>query len=285
MIKKRDNAMGEEARVQKLMKKTRKLEAAENKPGSILSENKVTGWSLNFPIKGTCQPSKLCIETCYFATGMTAWTNSLRKQLWNYESCVEDPIAFAKEVIKEYDKKIKGKSDFLRWNGGGDLFPEAVEALNWIGEHRPDLVIWVVTRKPTTAALLGNWPNIYLHFSLDKHSLDRQQKVMDMLDDDMKERIFFSYQTESGEIPDMYELMDRGVALFFFDNYKVPPLFFAELRAQMADYLTRWDALCPLNTRRSSGKSIEGTCNECRMCFDGRWEDVLYTDNGKRFGY
>jgi len=81
--------MADKARVVKLIQKTKKLEAAENKPGSILSENKVSGWSLNFPIKGTCKPSKLCVETCYYAAGMTTWTNSLRKQLWNYETCVK----------------------------------------------------------------------------------------------------------------------------------------------------------------------------------------------------
>ena len=43
--------MVDKARVVKLIQKTKKLEAAENKPGSILSENKVSGWSLNFPIK------------------------------------------------------------------------------------------------------------------------------------------------------------------------------------------------------------------------------------------
>ena len=30
-----------------------------------LSSNKVTGDSVNFPVAGTCQPSKVCAQTCY----------------------------------------------------------------------------------------------------------------------------------------------------------------------------------------------------------------------------
>jgi len=262
--------MADAARVVKLIQKTKTLDAAENRPGSLLSENMVSGWSLNFPIKGTCKPSKLCVETCYYAAGMTTWTNSLRKQLWNYEACVEDPIWFAKEIVKEYDKKIKGKTDFLRWNGGGDLFPEAVEALNWIGENRPDLVIWVVTRIPEMAGRVENWPNIYLHFSLDKHSLKRRVDLRELFDEfGMKDRIFFSYQCEKGEHPDIRDLMENHeVKLFFYDNYKITPLQYPEIAANE----DMWGAMCPLNIRRTKGDTIEGTCNECRKCFNGHWE-------------
>ena len=263
--------MADKARVVKLIQKTKTLEAADNRPANILSENSVAGWSLNFPIKGTCKPSKLCVETCYYAAGMNAWSNSLRKQLWNYDKCVEDPIAFAEEIIKEYDKKVKGKNDFLRWNGGGDLFPEAVVALNWIGENRPDMVIWVVTRKPKMAVKIQDWPNIYVHFSLDKHSLDRRTKVLELYGDNpMKDRLFFSYQTESGEYPDMEYLMDEhDVKLFFYDNYKIPPLYYSTIAAN----LKTWFALCPLNVKKANEEDITGTCNECRKCFNGHWEE------------
>ena len=36
---------------------------------TVLSHNKVTGWSVNLPIAKTCQPSKVCINTCYFSKG------------------------------------------------------------------------------------------------------------------------------------------------------------------------------------------------------------------------
>ena len=31
---------------------------------------------------------------------------------------------------------------FMRWNGGGDLFAENVEAINYLGRKRPDIKIW-----------------------------------------------------------------------------------------------------------------------------------------------
>ena len=262
-------SMKKPARVTKLIQKTKTLDPSNNKPATVLSENKVTGWSLNFPIQKTCQPSKLCIETCYFASGMTTWTNSLRKQLWNYESCVEDPIAFAEDIISQYDKKIKGKTDFLRWNGGGDLFLESTEALNYIGQTRPDIVIWIVTRRPDMAKRIENHPNLYVHFSLDRESMTRRKTVLSLLTPEMRKRVFFSYQTAAGEEPDMTKLMKEGVKLFFFDNYRVP---LGTYWAAKEEKGARWDALCPLNKMRSEGKDIEGACNACRRCFDGSWE-------------
>ena len=232
------------------------------RPTDILSANKVSGWSLNFPIQGTCNPSKLCIKTCYYAAGMTAWTNSLRKQMWNHRTCVEDPIWFADEVVKEYRKR---SLTYLRWNGGGDLFPESVEALHHIGEFYPDVVIWVVTRIPAMAAMVKNYPNLHLHFSLDKESMIRKEQVM-ALEPPMGDRLFFSYQCDKGEYPDMSALIAKGVSLFFFDNYKVPPLLYATLLAKAGP---EYGALCPLNIRKAKGDSIEGTCGECKRCFDG----------------
>jgi hypothetical protein len=251
------------------------------RPSRILSENKVAGWSLNFPIQGTCKPSKLCIKTCYYAAGMTAWTNSLRKQMWCYEECVKDPISFAEEVVKEYRKY---SLTYLRWNGGGDLFPESVRALNHIGENHPDVVVWIVTRIPEMAVGVRNYPNLHLHFSLDKESLNRAAQVMDLFaqtysDEDSRsfeDRIFFSYQCDKGEYPDMDYLIRQGVSLFFFDNYEVPALLYAELLSKDG---AAYDALCPLNIRKAKGKSIEGTCNECRRCFDGTLSGPVYLKN------
>tara|TARA_Y100000004_G_scaffold173794_1_gene211976 strand:+ start:292 stop:1122 length:831 start_codon:yes stop_codon:yes gene_type:complete len=265
--------MADAPRVTKVIKKTKEIRKKIEddldempdlkRPNDILSANKVAGWSLNFPIQGTCKPSKLCIKTCYYAAGMTAWTNSLRKQMWNYQACVNDPIWFAEEVVKEYRKR---SLTYLRWNGGGDLFNGSVDALNHIGENHPDVVIWIVTRIPEMAAKVGNYPNLHLHFSLDKESMVRKLKMNEM-DFPMKDRIFFSYQCDKDEYPDMdYLIKAHGVSLFFFDNYKVPPLLYHELKSK-AD--VKYDSLCPLNIRKANEESIEGTCGECRRCFDG----------------
>jgi hypothetical protein len=243
-------------RVTKVIKKANELTPAEKRPGSLLSGNKVTGYSVNFPIANTCQPSKVCIETCYYAAGATTWNASLRKQLWLMQHCINDPAQFAEEIVKEYRKK---KLDYLRWNGGGDLFPASVEALNHIGEHHPDVVIWIVTRIPHMAAIVGDYESLHLHFSLDRHSLERREAAIKLVE----RPIFFSYQCEKGEKPDVKHLtQNHGVSLFFFDNYYLTDPIYEEQFKQF---------LCPLNLNRTNTGDITGSCGECRRCFNGHW--------------
>jgi hypothetical protein len=47
---------------------------------SILSFNKVTGHSVNFPISETCRPTAVCLKYCYFAKGPNSWPDSLSHQ-------------------------------------------------------------------------------------------------------------------------------------------------------------------------------------------------------------
>ncbi len=58
---------------------------------TVLSHNKVTGWSVNLPIAKTCQPSKVCINTCHFSKGGSSWPASLTKQVRVYNSIKGDP--------------------------------------------------------------------------------------------------------------------------------------------------------------------------------------------------
>ena len=243
-------------RVSRVIEKTKGMSPSAKRPNSLLSQNKVVGYSVNFPIHRTCKPTKVCIETCYYAVGTTTWNRSLRKQLWIYEYCVNDPISFAEEVVSEYHKKgLK----YLRWNGGGDLFLESTIALNYIGENYPDVVLWVVSRIPDMVGLLEDYPNIHLHFSLDKHSLDRREKVLDLA----KRPIFFSYQCMKEEKPDVEDLVNNhGVSLFFFDNYYLTDSIYEE---QFLDFL------CPLNLDRTNEGDISGSCEKCSRCFNGHW--------------
>lgn len=243
-------------RVTKVIKKAGELDPSEKRPVSLLSGNKVTGYSVNFPIANTCRPSKVCIETCYYAAGATAWNASLRKQLWLMQHCIENPVEFAEEIVSEYRKK---KLNYLRWNGGGDLFPASVEALNHIGKNHPDVIIWIVTRIPEMAALVNQHDSLYVHFSLDKHSLERREQVKSLT----KRPIFFSYQCEKGEKPDVEDLtQNQGVSLFFFDNYYLTDPIYEEKFKQF---------LCPLNLNRTNTGDITGSCGECRRCFNGHW--------------
>ncbi len=67
----------------------------------ILSRSKVTGYSVNFPILKTCKPTEVCLKTCYFSVGLNTSKSSLNHQLNNYYDCIEDPISFANQIIRE----------------------------------------------------------------------------------------------------------------------------------------------------------------------------------------
>lgn len=213
-----------------------------------LSYNKVTGYSVNLPIAETCRPTAVCMKTCYFASGPPSWSNALKQQLNIYEAIKSDPHSFAERIALEYDRL---KLSFLRWNGGGDLFAENVEAINHLGRIRPDIVLWVVTRIPEWAAKVEHHPNVFVHFSLDRHSLGRRQECLDL--NPLSRNLFFSYQADKAEVPPQANL--QHVSVLFFDTYK-PTAPLSQFEKEV---------VCPLN----GAKDISGTCEWCRRCFNG----------------
>lgn len=243
--------------VGKLIKRSQELIGGYEKKLSseepVLSFNKVTGYSVNFPIFGTCKPTKVCASRCYYAKGGPSWPAALKKQQRMVNSTKKDPGAIALRIIKECRKR---KVTFLRWNGGGDLFPESIEALHLVAEGAPDLPIWVVTRIPEMAAKVKNYPNVFVHFSLDRASLDRKTKIESM--PKLTQKLFFSYQCDKEEMPKTENL--SGVSVLFFDKYEPHGKW-------------KWidkEIICPLNTR----EDITNTCESCRRCFNN--EAVKY---------
>jgi hypothetical protein len=220
-------------------------------PGeSMLSHNKVTGYSLNFPIAATCAPSKVCAKTCYFARGGASWPDSLKKQYRLFNTVRSDPIAAASRLETELGRR-RNKLSYLRWNGGGDLFPESVICLNEFARVRPDLPLWVVTRLPKLAALVEEAPNVFIHFSIDLCSTDRRE-VFEKLKKKSR-NYFYSYQCDRDEEPDAVQL--EGVSVVFYDGYDPPKKYPA-----ISD-----EVICPLN----KASDICGVCERCRRCFDG----------------
>ncbi len=215
---------------------------------TVLSFNKVTGYSVNFPISETCKPTVVCAKTCYYAKGPNSWPDSLRHQYQVYAAAKADPIGFAERVAWEVDQS---GIDFLRWNGGGDLFDESLVAIDHLSKLRPDLPIWVVTRTPKLAAKLVKRRNVFIHFSLDKSSLARRAQFLRA--DPISDNYFFSYQCEPGEMPPTDRL--AHVSVLFFDNYE-PTGDMSQLRAAI---------VCPLN----ASAEISGACVKCRRCFSG----------------
>jgi hypothetical protein len=242
-----------DSRVMRVIQKTESVLAGDSEKiiGSydkVLSFNKVTGYSVNVPIASTCRPTATCIQTCYFAKGAPSWTNSLKHQAAVQALIKVDPIAFAERVALEYDQL---NLSFLRWNGGGDLFAESVSAINYLGMIRPDIILWVVTRIPEFAAQIAELKNVFIHFSLDKHSVSRREQFIRLKP--RSKNYFFSYQCEPDEQPEPQRL--GGAAVLFFDSYRPT--------GDVKHY--KKEIVCPLN-----GKvDISETCVQCRRCFDG----------------
>jgi hypothetical protein len=218
---------------------------------TLFSNNKVTGLSINFPIGTTCKPSKICIDTCYALTGPISWNSSILKQRKNELLCKRSPKDFSNKIIQEIKKYKKNKDNFfIRWNGVGDLFKEAVDAIHELASAEPKLPIWVVTRIPEHAARLADLlhPNVYIHFSLDKKSMERKEKVESLLKTKTN-KLFYSYQCDKDETYTPISF----ISVVFADKYKKE--FISELN----------ETICPLNT----SENIEGMCNKCRRCFNG----------------
>jgi len=216
------------------------LKTIENSPPlgereSPFSDNRVTGESLNFPIAQTCRPSKVCAKTCYAACGPITWNASIAKQHRNLTSCRADPIAFARRVLEHR------KADFITWNGAGDLFYEAVFAINYIGEHAPEVPVWVRTRRPDLASCIAQAPNVWVHFSLDRESMHRADSLRWLTT-----RHHYSYQYA----PDELGGYPPGMRVVFGHDYRLPPN-------------VSGPEVCPLNLV----EDITGACAKCKRCF------------------
>lgn len=205
---------------------------------SPFSSNSVTGYSINFPIAKTCSPTTVCGATCYAGCGPITWSASLAKQQRNLITCMENPIAFANIV---WTRAKKMGLDFIVWNGSGDLFAESVIAINHISKVCPEIRQWVRTRKPLFAGQINDSKNVFVHFSLDKDSLDRAERVVFKA-----KNHFFSYQYAPNEIGPY----PKKCKVVFGHDYKMP------------EGITGKE-VCPLNTL----ENIKGACVSCRRCF------------------
>jgi hypothetical protein len=217
---------------------------------SMLSINKVTGVSLNFPIADTCIPTKVCIKTCYFARSGSSWPAALKRQYRLYNFVKSDPILAAENLALEIKNRAKPLS-FIRWNGGGDLFYKSVVMINHFATLMPSLPIWVVTRTPKYASLIEQNSNVFVHFSIDAFSKKRRFKFEQLRK--KTRNYFYSYQCDLDEEPTPSDL--QGISVVFYDKYKLPRKLPKVAR----------EIICPLNMKNE----IEGVCESCRRCFDG----------------
>jgi len=237
-------------RVGSLIRRTKKLKLQDLKIDTttkVLSRNQVTGYAVNFPIQKTCRPTPVCKDTCYFAVKLNASIPALSLQHRNLYYCQNNPEDFAKHVIYEYDN---AGLNYLRWNGGGDLFDEALIAIEYIRINRPDIVLWIVSRKAELAAQLHYHHNHFIHLSLDRSLIDQKSQIRSMF---KHGQVFFSYQVHPEETVRMSIV--ENVDLIFMHDYQPIPVEFER----------HDDKFCPLN----GAESITDACGQCRRCFDG----------------
>jgi hypothetical protein len=207
------------------------------------STNKVTGWSLNVPIIGTCTPTEVCAETCYYARGATTWRPSLMKQHRLMNSIKADPEGTGDRIVRF---AMRHRLDFIRWNGGGDLFDEMLPCIDRVATKLIDVPQWIVSRLPELASRVVPRPNVYLHFSVDKSSWARLERMKSLTASDLQ--WFWSYQCDKDELPPSPDV----APVIFRHNYDLEgnPTFEND---------------CPLNT----SESIVRICGTCRRCFNG----------------
>jgi len=212
----------------------------------FLSKNHKVGLSINFPHFRTCCPTKICNSFCYGAIrgAHITYDRSLLKYLRNYHSVINNPPEVIGEKIAAEFHKQKN-FDFIRWNGVGDLFPEAVKVINYLIDNHPDIKLWIVTRKPEMAVQIKSSPNIYIMFSLDKSSLDRQDKVNKL---GGHSRLYFSYL----KVDNNDQNMPQDISIVF--NAK-------QLRNLDE---TNVGFYCPVDNRKNKSKNA---CMSCRKCF------------------
>lgn len=206
------------------------------------STNKVTGHSLNFPIIGTCTPSVVCADTCYFAKGPSTWSASLAKQHRLLNSLRHDTAKLAARIAR-YAERLR--LTYVRWCGGGDLVDETPACIDMVAFMLPKIPQWVVSRKPEIAATIKPRDNVYLHLSVDRESWDRLERFRKLAPDGLN--WFWSYQCDKGERP-----REDAAPVIFRHGYDLDG---SEPVAHD----------CPLNT----SESIVGVCQHCRRCFDG----------------
>jgi hypothetical protein len=206
------------------------------------STNKVTGWSINVPIIGTCTPTVVCSERCYFARGPATWSASLAKQHRVLNAIRDSPARVAAMIVSSARRK---RLTFVRWNGGGDLVPEMLPCIDMVAVELPHVQQWVVSRKPALAAAITPRLNVWVHLSVDKSSWARLEEMETLAPEALQWH--YSYQCDKGEVPPW-----NLAPVIFRDGYDLAGA--APLERD-----------CPLNLR----DSIVGVCESCRRCFNG----------------
>lgn len=164
----------------------------------LVSTNSKTGISLNFPVSATCRPTKICAKICYACRPQSRlmMTPALRKAWTTYYFFEDNDLkTIAERLNKEYTKYQKRLGlKALRWNGVGDLFPKAVDVLNYMAP-RYDIVHMVFSRRPDMVNTVDVHPNLAVNFSLDESNWSKWVLIT-------RPQTNFTYLRTSDFVPD-----------------------------------------------------------------------------------
>lgn len=141
-----------------------------------ITENSKTGASVDFAIHRTCAPTRVCrgegddSASCYALRGFLAYPNAVALQAKNQllvESLETAPPAEVRRVADALWGALPRGRSWLRWNGAGDLTPGACRVINSLTRRRPELTLWVISRKPKMVLMLKDRKNLRVLLSLD----------------------------------------------------------------------------------------------------------------------
>lgn len=213
---------------------------------SIFSGNLKTGYSINFPVALTCHPTSICANNCYASKNGKPITFlvSLKKQLRLYNYFLsENPQTVANRIVSEYHKK---RLTWLRWNGSGDLFPEATGVVKEICRADKKVKLLIVTRKLEFIVDIPKTKNIYLMFSVDASSYNRMNEAKKV----GHPRLYFSFlrtnkDDDTSGCQIIFNLQSLKKVLPFDDKKRCCPVDAGQLAL------------------------LDG-CNQCKKCFSER---------------
>lgn len=221
-----------------------------------LSSNTKTGISVNVNIAGTCNPTKLCMSTCYAMRGPMVFKQSQLRQMENFilfqhlETAPEETVV---RVVHELAKDVmrgRNPQGWFRWNGSGDLIPGSVRVINKFAELYPNIIQWVISRKPAMIESLADHKAIRLLVSLDETTpMETKLRLLATKKLFKRTAVRFSFIRTSKD----QKISVRQVSVVFNEHI-------GRKKVDHKDSRT-----CDATTKEGAHKN---SCNTCRKCFE-----------------
>lgn len=232
------------------------LYQAASTPSTLyLSENSKTGVSVNFPIIGTCQPTKKCIKYCYAGAGMLNFSNSIAAQMRNLKLVEHLEKAKQSEVDQVadtlYEETVKAGQNWLRWNGVGDLMPGTIRVIKTLALRHEDLTQWIISRKPDMIRKLPDLKPLVIMVSLDGSEDEKRSRA---LIEGRKKFKVARYRMAYVKVRDDAVPAPRWAYVVFNEHQS------SRRYGDGQDPRT-----CPATI--PDGAEHEGACDSCRRCF------------------